>query len=227
MERYIRNEQMLSREENLKLRSFHVAVAGCGGLGGFIIEMLARLGIGHITAIDGDVFDTSNLNRQLLSHPAILGTPKALAAKERVNMINPEVHITPVHNMISRENATHIFSGHDIVIDALDNIPSRRIVAEAAGILGIPMVYGAIAGWYAQISVIFPGDDTLDLIYPGGFEKGLETNMGNPSFTPALAASLQVAETVKFLLNKGSLLRNKLLTIDTLTHEFQVIDLNM
>ncbi|HPZ59963.1 MAG TPA: ThiF family adenylyltransferase, partial [Bacillota bacterium] len=71
--RYEKNMMTLSPEENEKLATFKVFVAGCGGLGGYVIEELARLGIGHITAADGDVFEESNLNRQLLSSVALLG----------------------------------------------------------------------------------------------------------------------------------------------------------
>jgi molybdopterin-synthase adenylyltransferase len=225
IQRYIRNEQMLSREENLRLRDFRVVVAGCGGLGGYIIEMLARLGIGHITAIDGDVFETSNLNRQLLSHPGNLGLSKADQARERVKKINPDVHITAKHETITKNNALSLLRGHDVIADALDNINSRRIIGQAARKLGIPLVHGAIAGWYAQISTIYPGDPTLDSIYPEGFEKGAETESGNPSFTPALAASLQVSEILKVLLQKDGVLRNKLLVIDTLHHDYQIVEL--
>ncbi len=223
--RYIRNEQMLSREENLKLRDFSVAVAGCGGLGGYIIELLARLGIGHITAIDSDVFETSNLNRQLLSHPGNLGLSKTQQAFERVKLINPEVVLTPRHITITENNAVSILQDHDIVADALDNISSRRIIGEAANNLKIPMIHGAIAGWHAQIATIYPGDNTLEAIYPAGYEQGAETESGNPSFTPALAASVQVAEILKVLLKKDEVLRNKLLVIDTLRHNYQIIEL--
>lgn len=225
IDRYIRNENMLSREENLRLANFRVVVAGCGGLGGYIIELLARLGIGHITAIDGDVFEPTNLNRQLLSHPGNLGQPKAEQAKERVALINPDISLTPIHTRITSENAALLMNGHDVVVDALDNISSRRFIETAAEQLGIPMVFGAIAGWHAQVSTIFPGDRILDIIYPDGFEKGEETQLGNPSFTPALAASIQVAETLKVLLKKDGILRNQLLVIDTLNHHYQVIRL--
>jgi molybdopterin-synthase adenylyltransferase len=227
MERYIRNEHMLSREENQRLGSFRVAVAGCGGLGGYAIEMLARLGIGHITAIDGDVFEASNLNRQLLSNPGNMGLSKAEAAKERVLAINPDVTVYAAHAMITEGNADSLLQGHDVIIDALDSINSRRILAGAARNLGIPMVFGAIAGWYAQVSTIFPGDDTLDIIYPEGTGKGAESHLGNPAFTPALAASLQVAETLKVLLKKEGILRNKMLIIDILNHEYQVVGFNV
>ncbi len=222
--RYIRNESMLSREENIRLRSFRVAVAGCGGLGGYIIEMLARLGIGHLTLIDGDVFEESNLNRQLLSLPQNIGQSKAVAAAKRVNAINPGVVAEPVTRFLTETNAASLLSGHDVICDALDNISARFVVEKAAAQLNTPMVFGAIAGWRAHIGTIMPGAQLLKKIFPEGVDKGAETQQGNPSFTPALAASLQVAETLKVLLNKEGTLTNKLLMINTLHHDYQVID---
>ena len=222
-DRYIRNEQMLSHEENLRLRTFRVAVVGCGGLGGHIIEMLARMGIGHITAIDGDVFEPHNLNRQLFSLPSNLGMPKAQEAKKRIALVNPDVKVVAVQQMLDEANAEELLQGHDIVCDALDNVTTRKIVARAAARLNMPMVFAAIAGWYAQIGTIMPGNDLLDKIYPEGVDKGAETRLGNPAFTPAMAASLQLAETIKVLLKKQGVLKNKLLVIDTLEHQYEVI----
>ncbi len=225
MERYIRNEKMLSPAENQRLRTFRVAVVGCGGLGGYIIEMLARLGIGHLTLIDGDVFEPSNLNRQLLSTPEKLGQPKASEARLRVKEINPEVKTEAIYEFLNEENAERILAQHDLIFDALDNVKSRRIIEMAAEKLDIPMVFGAIAGWYAQVCTIMPGDRMIQKLYPEDVNKGAETHLGNPSFTPALAASIQVAEAIKVLLGKGPLLRNKVLSINLLDHEYQVIEL--
>ena len=87
-ERYIRNLGALTEEECAVLRGKTVFVAGCGGLGGYLIEMLLRLGVGEIRAADGDVFEASNLNRQLLSSPSTLGSGKAAAAAARAKEIN-------------------------------------------------------------------------------------------------------------------------------------------
>ena len=225
MERYARNEKMLSPEENRRIRNYRAAVAGCGGLGGYIIEMLARLGIGHLTLIDGDVFEPSNLNRQIFSTPANLGEPKAREAKKRVREINPEIQTEAVYEFLNRENAQTILAGHDLIFDALDNVGSRRIIEHAAETLDIPMVFGAIAGWYAQICTILPGDRMVEKIFPDEVNKGAEIQLGNPSFSPALAASIQVAEGLKVLLGKGQLLRNKILMINLLEHKYEVVDL--
>jgi len=224
MERYSRNESMLSPAENKQLRTFKVAVVGCGGLGGYIIEMLTRLGIAHLTVIDGDVFQTSNLNRQLLSTPEKIGQPKALEAMKRAKEINPEISVRAVLEFLSEENAGTILPGHDLICDALDNISTRCMLEKMAEKFNIPLVFGAIAGWYAQVSTIMPGDRVISKLYPADMSRGAETYFGNPSFTPALAASIQVAEAVKVLLNKEGILRHKILSVNLLHHEYQLID---
>lgn len=216
---------MLSKDENERLGDFRISVIGCGGLGGYIIEMLGRLGIGNITAVDGDVFDETNLNRQLLSNSDTLGQYKALIAEKRMKLVNPLIKFTSVTEKITEVNAEKILSGHDLVIDAIDKIETRFLLQSTASKLNIPMIHGAIAGWYGQVSTIFPGDNTLEKIYPTRDAKGLESELGNPSFTPALVASIEVAEALKVLLNRGDLLRNKLLYIDLLEHDYMVMEL--
>lgn len=216
----------LSEEDMNKLSRSRVCVVGCGGLGGYIIEMLARIGVGYITAIDGDVFDETNLNRQLLSNTKNVGLSKACEAKKRVEIVNPDVIINPIAVMIDSTNASTLLKGHDIVVDALDNINSRRLIQKYSSEFKIPMVHGAIAGFFGQVTTIFPEDNTLDLLYSGdaNLNKGVEKELGNPSFTPALVASIEVAEVIKVLLHKGKPLRKKVLFIDLLNNNFDVLD---
>jgi molybdopterin/thiamine biosynthesis adenylyltransferase len=202
-----------------------VCVIGCGGLGGYVVEMLGRLGIGTITAVDGDVFDETNLNRQILSASDTIGKSKAYTAKERMLNVNPTIKVNPIFGRFTKENAKIILEGHNIVIDALDNISSRLILQESAASLGIPMIHGAIAGWYGQVTTIFPGDNTLASIYTSSDNSGIESTLGNPSFTPALVASLQVCEALKALLQKDNLLRKKILIVNLLNHEYEIVEL--
>lgn len=225
MQRYARNMNTLSPEENNNLRSFKVCVVGCGGLGGYVIEELGRLGIGYITAVDGDVFEESNLNRQILATAENLGSSKAYAAEERMNKVNPEIKVVPVYKRLDMENGLDMIVGHDVILDALDNIESRLVLEKLAESAGIPIVHGAIAGWFGQVSVVFPGDRTLSLLYPRNESRGIEKELGNPAFTPALVASLQVSEALKILINRGEVLKKKLLVINLLEMEFEIIEL--
>jgi len=194
--RYQRNLPALTEAECHTLRQKRVLVVGCGGLGGHILDQLARIGIGGIRAVDGDVFEETNLNRQLLSEVSLLGTGKAQAAADRVRRVNPDVDMEAVEAFLTEENALQLIGGCDVVLDALDNIQSRKILAAACEKAGIPYVYGAISGWVAQAAVSMPGDHLMDLLYPEGTVLRDKSVL---SFTPALCASLQVSLCIKLL----------------------------
>lgn len=221
--KYIRNGITIDEANQEVLSNSTVCVLGCGGLGGYSIEMLARAGVGRLILVDGDTFDETNLNRQLLSSLSNLGRSKARIAKEHIEGINPDVDIVAVEAFINHHNGIDILSGCDLVIDALDSITSRKMVAKMCSQLEIPFVYGAIAGWFGQVATILPNDNTLDLIYPSDQQKGDEIRLGNPSFTPALVASIQVSEAMKVLLSKGELLTGGFMHIDLLSNDMEKI----
>ncbi len=223
MNRYQRNG-IVSRDEQALMRQKKVCVIGCGGLGGYIIEMLARFGIGTITVVDGDVFDETNLNRQLLSVMETIGKSKVFTASERIAAIDPNIIVNVNALFLDQENVYDIIRGHDVVVDALDTNNVRSVVLNACQTLGIPMVYGAIAGWYGQVSTVFPEDSWVKLQLMGTPEKGVEKQIGNPSFTPACIASVEVAEVIKILLGRGELLREKIMFIDLLNNEVEILE---
>ncbi|MFH1623744.1 MAG: HesA/MoeB/ThiF family protein [Pseudomonadota bacterium] len=216
-ERYQRNIGTIGLKGQAKLLNSKIVIIGLGGLGGTVLEILARVGIGWIVAVDGDVFDESNLNRQILAKENKLGSRKTDAALERVKSINQAIRVEAHFTRIKDDNIRHIISGADVIVDALDNIPSRLLVEKAAKAEGIPLVHGAVAGFSGQVSTIFPEDRGLQEIYgsPGKLPKsGIESELGTPSTTPAMVASWQAQETIKILLGEGELLRNRLLCID-------------
>lgn len=225
MERYLRNQNSITVEENKILNKSSVCVIGCGGLGGYVIEFLGRVGIGKITAVDGDVFEKSNLNRQILSDESSIGNKKAIKAKERMSKVNSEIIVEPITEMLTEDNGNYIIKGYDVVVDALDNIKTRLLLQRLCEKEGIPLVHGSVAGWYGQVATILPGDRTLDKIYRGNIDKGIETELGNLSFIVANIASIQGCEAVKVILGKKTILAHKILMIDLLNMEQQVIDL--
>ena len=221
-ERYERNIGALTREEQALLETKRAAIVGCGGLGCYSAEFLARLGVGRLTLFDGDVFSASNLNRQLYSLEANLDNNKALEAKKRLLQIRADLSVEAIDVFLDDQNAGEFLKGHDVIIDALDNIKARLLIEKTADSLGIPLVHGAVEGWNAQITVVFPGDFTLSMLYPVAHEFEKPSVL---SFTPAFCASLQAAEAVKVLLNKEDVLRKKLLTVDLKNSCFEIIDL--
>src|ERR1035437_8612400 len=138
--RYIRNIGTIGLEGQLKLLRSTVAVCGAGGLGGTIIELLARQGIGHLVIIDNDRFAENNLNRQILATESDLRKSKVNVAAARVKKINSAVVISAVNKTIDSKNIKEIIIGASVVLDGLDNLKTRRIVARACDELRIPFV---------------------------------------------------------------------------------------
>ncbi len=225
--RYQRNRNMINVQQQLQLFNSAVAVIGCGGLGGYVIEELARLGIGRLIIIDHDIFEEHNLNRQILSSIDNLGKSKVEAAEKRIHAVNPAIRVKSWKNAFTKYNGLHLLQGADLVVDGLDSIKTRLDLADICNQKDLPLVHGSIAGWYGQISVQFPGDNVIKKIYANNTDnKGIESELGNPSFTPAFVASIEVAEVCKILLNKGAILKNKMLSINLLDMEFMEFPLN-
>ncbi|MBQ8236691.1 MAG: HesA/MoeB/ThiF family protein [Oscillospiraceae bacterium] len=219
--RYIRNIPALTETECALLQTKKVAVIGCGGLGGYLIELLARIGIGAITVADGDVFEPSNLNRQLLSEVSLLGMPKAAVAAERIRRVNPDVKIRALEAFLDENNALELIAGCDAVLDALDSIEARRILAKACAASNIPLICGAIRSWVAQAAISMPGDGLMEMLYPEGTVLRDKSVL---SFTPALCASMQAALCVRLLTGRP-VPTGTLLYFDLLNQEFEEIPL--
>ena len=194
-------------------------LVGCGGLGGHIIDQLSRIGVSALRVCDGDVFEPSNLNRQLLSDVPRLGISKAKAAADHVVRVNPDVSVEAVEEFLTESNAAALLAGCDVVVDALDNIPSRRILAAACEQAKIPYVYGAIQGWIAQAGISMPEDNLIGKLFPQEVEIKDKSVL---SFTPALCASMQVSLCVKLLVGRP-VETGTIYYFDLLNQEFETI----
>lgn len=225
LERYIKNLNSFSKEEIEDIYMKKVCIVGCGGLGGYTSQILARFGVGHITVVDGDVFVESNLNRQLFATEKTIGKYKVEVCKSVLEEINSSINIKTFNCMVSEVNVNDIIKNHDIVIDCLDNIETRLLLEKACYEENIPLVHGAIAGFFGQVTTIYPGDKTLEKIYKNK-NKGIESKWGNPSFIPPTIASIQCCEAIKVLVGKGEVFRNKLLYVDLLNNDFEMIEIS-
>lgn len=194
--RYTRNLPALTEEECALLHTKRALIVGCGGLGGYLIELLARIGIGTLRVVDDDVFDATNLNRQLLCTPDLIGTAKVQTARARIHSINPAVIVEERPLLLTAQNARELMADCDIVLDALDNIEGRQCLYDAAQQSGVPYVYGAITGWVAQAALFLPGEAGIHALYPKGVAL---TDRSVLSFTPALCASMQASLAVNQL----------------------------
>lgn len=226
--RYARNLGTVGLEGQAKLLRATVAVVGLGGLGGYVVEALARMGVGTLILIDGDVFEEHNLNRQLFGTLENLGIEKAQAACGRVARVNAAVEPICHARSLTEENLPELLAGADVVVDALDRLPTRLMLQDGAKELGIPMVHGSIAGFLGQVTTILPGDRGLHALYGDGQglpAQGLESELGTPAATPMAVAAWEAQEVVKLLTEQGELLRNRLLVIDMETGTSQVLQL--
>ena len=217
--RYERNIPALTEEECGILRQKRVLVVGCGGLGGHLIDQLTRIGIGAIRAVDGDVFESSNLNRQLLSRVSLLGTGKAKTAAEHIRAVNPDTEAEAVEAFMTQANVQELLADCDAVLDGLDNPESRKLLAAACARANVPYIYGAISGWVAQAAISMPGDQLIELLYPEGT---LLTDKSVLSFTPAMCASLQTSLCVKLLVGRP-VSTGTIYYFDLLNLEFEII----
>ena len=217
--RYIRNREIISVQEQLKLTESRVAVVGAGGLGGQIIVLLARVGIGHLVVVDFDVFDETNLNRQALCSKKSLRKSKSKVAVDVVHSINPGVDVTPYQVRLDSSNAPEVLFGSDVVVDALDNIPDRFVLERTTKKLGVPLVHGALAGFEGWMMTIFPDDPGLKRLYRSEEAKekdakAQEAILGVPALTPCIIGTLQAMEVLKIILKRGKIFRNIMAHVD-------------
>lgn len=225
-ERYVRNMKAYSGEQQARLLKAAVAVVGLGGLGGAVCEILARVGVGALTLIDGDEFDESNLNRQLLSTVKGLQTSKATAAGRRIAAINPAASVNTRPVFLNADNAVELIGQADVAVDCLDNLKTRFTLAKAARKLGVPLVSAAVAGASGHVTTILPEDTGLELIYGPENQaplKGAETTLGCLPQAVTLMAALECSEVLKIILAQGSLLRRKMIMVDLTDNTIEVL----
>jgi molybdopterin/thiamine biosynthesis adenylyltransferase len=207
-----------------KLKRSHVVVTGLGGLGCAASLYLTCAGIGHVTLIDCDRVELSNLNRQVLHYDEDIGERKPFSAAEKLVKLNSAIEVTPVFRKITTRNARELIKGANLVIDGLDNLQTRLIVNKACVAEGIAFIHGGVYGLFGEVTTILPGrTPCLACIFPEFPHGKLEL----PVFgvTPSLIAILQVTEAIKLLAGFGSLLTGKMLYFNGDTMDFTLCDL--
>jgi len=207
-----------------RLKQSHVVVAGLGGLGCFASLYLTCAGIGHITLIDCDRVELSNLNRQVLHYEEDIGGEKPVSAARKLAKLNSSIDVTPAFKKITERNARGIIRGANVVIDGMDNFKTRFILNKACVAEGIPFIHGGVHGLFGEVTTIIPGrTPCLACIFP----EVPQRKVSLPVFgvTPALIAILQVTEAIKLLAGFGSLLTGKMLYFNGETMDFTFRDL--
>lgn len=220
-----RNFPSLSAAEQLRLFESAALVVGLGGLGGNLVTLLARVGVGRLLLADGDVFQPSNLNRQFLATRDALGRNKAEVAEEYLLTINPALSLTAIPRFLDRESLPPYLAQVQIALDGLDNPKSRRDLFAATLAARVPLVHGAVHGRFGQAATILPGDkEAFARIYPPAPPEHEEPR---DILAPvaSLVASLQVQEAVRLLLGKSPLYSKVLAHFDGDTGRLEMLPL--
>ncbi|MFA0784690.1 HesA/MoeB/ThiF family protein [Fervidibacter sacchari] len=206
-----------------KLANAHVAIVGVGGLGCPVALYLAAAGIGKITIIDADVVEETNLNRQVLHWSSDIGKPKVQSATEKLQQFNPQVTVVPIHGRLTEETVEEWLKDADIIVDALDNFPTRLVLNRYAVKTRKPLVHGAIYGWEGRATTILPYETAcLACVFEEGPPPGTFPVVGT---TPGLIAMVQATEVLKLILGIGQPLLNRYLIYDGLTMTFHIVKL--
>ena len=204
-----------------KLKSSKVFVSGLGGLGSVITLYLAAAGVGSLRIVDKGKVELSNLNRQILYGSGDIGKRKAEAAKKKLERLNPNVKIEAIARTFTERNANDLIDDSDVIVDALDNYPTRYILNRVALRKKVPFFYGAVRGFQGMLTSIIPGKTgCLRCLVPTPPAPSLVPIMG---VTPAVIGCLQTAEVIKYIVGIGELLMNRMLLFDGLNLTFEVI----
>ena len=213
-------------EKQKMLEESHVVVAGIGGLGCAASLYLSSAGIGHITLVDCDLVELSNLNRQILYWEEDLGKEKPLVAEQRLRKFNSSIKFTSVFERITSDNVRDIIKGANVVVDGLDNYETRLILNSACVDQKIPLIHGGIYGFTGEVTTVVPGKSPCLACF---LDKKIPEPTGPvPVFgvVPALVASFQVTEVIKLLTGFGNLLTGKMLYFNTETMDLVCVDVS-
>jgi molybdopterin/thiamine biosynthesis adenylyltransferase/rhodanese-related sulfurtransferase len=228
-ERYSRHIKLseFGLEKQVKLKQAKVLVIGAGGLGCPVVQYLAAAGVGTIGVIDADEVSFSNLQRQILFSPKQVGELKVDAIKNWVNSFNPEITCNAINAFISVANAKTIVADYDVIIDGSDNFSTRYLVNDVCQLLNKPLVFGSIFKFEGQLTVFhYQGGPSYRCLYPQPPAFGSVPacgDIGVLGVLPGIIGAYMGLETIKIITDVGEVLSGKLLTVNTLNNQTQII----
>jgi len=220
LERYDRQIMIkgLGEEGQEKLERAKVFIAGTGGLGSPVSIYLTAAGVGKIRIVDHGRVELSNLNRQVLHWDEDIGKRKVDSALEKLGRLNQSVKIEAMEETITEANVSQLVAGFDLIVDAMDNLPTRYVLNKAAIENNIPFIHGAVYGFEGRAMTIIPGQTAcLRCLYRGVVPQEKFPVIG---VTPAVIGCIQATEVIKYIVGIGELLTNRLLIFDGLHMKF-------
>ncbi len=220
LERYERQIiiEGFGEEGQERLKRAKVFVAGAGGLGSPVLMYLMAAGVGTVRIVDHDRVELSNLNRQVLHWDEDIGRRKIDSALEKLKRLNQGVKIEATEEMITEVNVSQLIAGFDLIVDAMDNLPTRYILNKAALERNIPFFHGAVYGFEGRAMTIIPGQTAcLRCLYRGVVPRKKFPVIG---VAPAVIGCIQATEVIKYIVGIGELLTDRLLIYDGLNLKF-------
>ncbi|MCD0489900.1 HesA/MoeB/ThiF family protein [Pedobacter sp. MC2016-14] len=213
-----------------KLKNAKVLMIGAGGLGCPVLQYLAAAGLGELGIVDDDVVDISNLHRQILYNGNDIGLSKAVVAREKLRLLNPNILITAYAVRITDENAGSILKGYDLVIDGTDNFETRYLVNDTCVSLKKPLVFGSIFKFEGHVSVfnLENGPNYRDFFpeAPPADEVPNCGEIGVLGVLPGIIGTYMANEAIKVICGIGETLSGKLLTIDALNNSTNIFKIS-
>ncbi|MFC1932816.1 ThiF family adenylyltransferase [Chloroflexota bacterium] len=220
LERYDRQIMVrgFGQEGQDRLKQARIFIAGGGGLGSPVAIYLTAAGVGVIRVVDRDRVELSNLNRQVLHWDEDIGRKKVDSATEKLKRLNPGVQVEAIEATITEANISQLVAGFDLIVDAMDNLPTRYLLNKVAIEKNIPLFHGAIHGFEGRAMTIMPGKSAcLRCVYRGVTPEEKFPVVG---VTPAVIGCIQATEVIKYIVGIGQLLTDRLLVYDGLNMKF-------
>lgn len=221
--RYDRNilVKQIGEKGQKKLLQTKILICGAGGLGSTVLANLAGAGIGTIGIIDYDNVEISNLNRQHIHKTKNMGISKVESAKNWIEEFNPEIVVNTYYTKLDEKNYPNIITEYDLIIDCFDSFKSKFLLNKIAVQTGKVLIHGGVSEFFGQVTTIIPGETAcLSCILT---EEDTQVSKGVISPIVSTIASIQSIEAIKYILNMGDRLENKLLCFDGLKMEFKII----
>jgi sulfur-carrier protein adenylyltransferase/sulfurtransferase len=214
----------LGAEGQARLLDAKVLLLGAGGLGSPTALYLAAAGVGTLGIVDDDDVDLSNLQRQVIHTTRGVGTPKVDSAEAAINALNPDVEVVKYPVRLDASNIMEIIQGYDVIVDGVDNFPTRYLLNDATVRLGIPVVSASILGFDGQLSIFAPHDGPCyRCLYPVPPPAELAPSCGANGVLgvlPGTMGLLQATEVVKLVAGIGEPLIGRLLLYEALSATF-------
>ena len=202
-----------------KLKKAKVFIAGAGGLGSPVAIYLAAAGIGTLRIADHDTVELSNLNRQVLHWDKDIGGKKVASAAAKLKKFNPDIRIETCAETITEANAAGLVGDSDMIVDAMDNLPTRYLLNRTAIAKNIPFFHGAVYGFEGRAMTVIPGKSAcLNCLYHGAIVPSEKFPV--IGVAPAVIGCIQATEVIKYIVGLGELLTDRLLNYDGLRMKF-------